>query len=233
MGSASATSLAIRGGAVRVLGYAGGVLVSLGAAAILVRHLGIDGFGRYVTVTSLIALVGGVTEAGIVVYGIREYVAAEPDDRERLMGGLLAVRLTLTLVGVGLAVCFALAAGYREALVLGALVAGGALLVQVVADVLSISLQARLLLGRLTFVELLRRVVALALIGALALAGAGLLPLLVASTVAAVVALAAVAWMVRSDVRARLVFDRRLWRESCPTRCPTRSLYRSPRCIST
>lgn len=213
MGSASATSLAIRGGAVRVLGYAGGVLVSLGAAAILVRHLGIDGFGRYVTVTSLIALVGGVTEAGIVVYGIREYVAAEPDDRERLMGGLLAVRLTLTLVGVGLAVCFALAAGYREALVLGALVAGGALLVQVVADVLSISLQARLLLGRLTFVELLRRVVALALIGALALAGAGLLPLLVASTVAAVVALAAVAWMVRSDVRARLVFDRRLWRE--------------------
>ena len=33
---------AIHGGAVRVAGYATGVLVSLGAAAILVRHLGIE-----------------------------------------------------------------------------------------------------------------------------------------------------------------------------------------------
>src|SRR5438874_12643061 len=59
------SALAIRGGALRVAGYAGGVLASLGAAAVLVRHLGIPGFGRFITVTSLIALVGGVTEAGI------------------------------------------------------------------------------------------------------------------------------------------------------------------------
>ena len=57
--------MAIRGGAIRVVGYASGVLVSLGSATILVRYLGISSFGRYVTVTSLIALVGGVTEAGI------------------------------------------------------------------------------------------------------------------------------------------------------------------------
>src|SRR5262245_25312338 len=72
---------AIRGGALRVVGYATGVLVSLGAAAILVRHLGIAGFGRYVTVTSLIALVGGVTEAGIVVYGIREFAIRDEQAR--------------------------------------------------------------------------------------------------------------------------------------------------------
>jgi O-antigen/teichoic acid export membrane protein len=207
------TSLAIRGGALRVLGYATGVFVSLGTATLLVRELGIPGFGRYVTVTSLIALVGGVTEAGIVVYGIREYTARDEPDRRHLMGNLLAMRLSFTLVGVGLAACFALASGYRQVLVLGTLVAGVGLLVQVVADVLSISLQAQLQLGRLTVVELSRRILALILIGTLALIGTGLLPFLAASTVAAAVALALVAWMVRSYLTIRLSFDWQIWRE--------------------
>jgi O-antigen/teichoic acid export membrane protein len=211
--ASNTTSLAIRGGALRVVGYATGVLVSLGAATILVRELGIPGFGRYVTVTSLIALVGGVTEAGIIVYGIREYIARDEPDRRHLMGNLLAMRLSFTLVGVGLAACFAVASGYPHVLVLGTLVAGVGLLAQVVADVLSVSLQAQLRLGRLTIVELIRRVLALILIGALALLGAGLLPFLAASTVAATVALALIAWMVRSYLTIRLTFDWRIWRE--------------------
>lgn len=210
---AGGAALAIRGGALRVLGYAIGVFVSLGTAAILVRELGIPGFGRYVTVTSLIALVGGVTEAGIVVYGIREYIARDEPDRRHLMGNLLAMRLSFTLIGVGFAACFALASGYRQVLVLGTLVAGVGLLVQVVADVLSVSLQAQLQLGRLTVVELCRRVLALILVAALALLGAGLLPFLAASTVAAAVALALIARMVRSYVTIRLSFDWQIWRE--------------------
>ncbi len=204
---------AIRGGALRVLGYTGGVLVSLATATILVRHLGIEGFGRYVTVTSLIALVGGVTEAGIVVHGIREFLLREDRDRGQLMGNLLAMRLTLAALGVALAVCFAVAIGYRQVMVLGALVAGAGLLVQVVADVMSVALQAHLLLGRLTAVELARRVLALVLIGALALAGAGLVPLLAASVLAGAAALTLIAWMVRPYVSLRPIFDLRMWRE--------------------
>src|SRR5437868_88654 len=87
--SSRAGELAIRGGAIRVVGYALGVVVSLGTATILVRHLGIPNFGRYVTVTSLIALVGGVTEAGIYVYGTREFAARIEPDRRRTMASLL------------------------------------------------------------------------------------------------------------------------------------------------
>jgi O-antigen/teichoic acid export membrane protein len=206
-------SLAIRGGALRVLGYTAGLLVSLGTATIVVRELGIPGFGRYVTVTSLIALVGGVTEAGIVVYGIREYVARREPDRRRLMGNLVAMRLSFTLVGLVLAVGFALASGYQQVLIFGTLVAGAGLLVQVVADVLSVPLQAPLHLGRLTAVELSRRVLALVLIGALALIGAGLLPFLAASTVAGAAALALLALMVRSSLTIQLRFERQIWRE--------------------
>jgi O-antigen/teichoic acid export membrane protein len=205
--------VAIRGGAIRVVGYALGVLVSLGTATILVRHLGVASFGRYVTVTSLIALVGGVTEAGIYVYGIREFGARAEPARRNVMAALLAMRLTFTLVGIGIAVVFALAVGYRQVLVLGTLVVGVGLIVQVIADVLSISLQAQLRLGRLAVVDLSRRVLALLLIGSLALVGASLLPLLAASAVAGAVALALVAWMVRSSIRIRLSFDWRAWRE--------------------
>jgi O-antigen/teichoic acid export membrane protein len=206
------SGFAIRGGAIRVLGYGSGALVSLATAAILVRHLGIDGFGRYVTVTALIALVGGVTEAGILVHGIREFLDSDARDRRRLIGNLIAMRLTLTTVGVALAICFALAIGYRQVLVLGALVAGAGLLAQVTADVLSVSLQAHMLLGRLTIVELVRRVLTLVLIAALSLAGANLLELIAAGAVSAVLALALIASLTRREVSPAPLFHRSIWR---------------------
>jgi O-antigen/teichoic acid export membrane protein len=203
---------AIRGGAGRALGYAGGVLVSLGTAAILVRHLGLATFGRYVTVTSLVALVGVVTEAGIVVYGMREFLAREGGARRGLMANLLALRLALTVVGVLVAVAFAAVAGYGHTLVLATLVAGAGLLFQVLADVLSISLQAQLLLGRLTLVELARRLLGLALVAGLALAGAGLVAFVAASSAAAAGAALLMAWTTRRFASVRLGFDLAFWR---------------------
>lgn len=211
--SPDAGAIALRGGAIRVAGYVAGVLISLGAATILVRHLGIPGFGRYVTVMSLIALVGGVTEAGTYVYGIREFTARAASDRQMFMSNLLTMRLGLAAVGAALAVCFSLVAGYKSVLVFGALVAGVGLLAQVTGDVLSISLQAQLELGRLTAVDLARRLLALVLIGLLALLGAGLLPLLAAQVVAGGVAVGLVAWIVRSSARIRLSFDVQAWRQ--------------------
>lgn len=205
-------AVAIRGGAIRVVGYIAGVLVSLASATILVRYLGVANFGRYVTVTSLIAVVGGVTEAGIYVYGIREFTSRAEPSRRRLMSNLLTMRLTLTLTGIAGALCFGLVVGYREVLVLGALVAGVGLLFQVAADVLSIPLQAELRLGRLTMVDLVRRLVALLLIGVLALLGASLLPLIAASTVAGAAALVMLAGVVRASIGIRLSFDWQAWR---------------------
>jgi O-antigen/teichoic acid export membrane protein len=212
----SATDLgaaAIRGGAIRVVGYIAGVLVSLASATILVRYLGVANFGRYVTVTSLIAVVGGVTEAGIYVYGIREFTSRAEPSRRGLMSNLLTMRLTLTLIGIAGALCFGLAVGYREVLVLGALVAGVGLLFQVAADVLSIPLQAELRLGRLTMVDLIRRLVALLLIGVLALLSASLLPLIAASTIAGATALVLLAGIVRGSIMIRLSFDWQAWRQ--------------------
>src|SRR2546427_5122774 len=109
---ADASGVAIRGGAIRTLGYAVGVVVSLATATLLVRHLGVRGFGRYVTVTSLIALVGGVTEAGIVVYGVRQFVGRNSWERRRLLANLLALRLVLSFARIKVAGWFGVAVGY-------------------------------------------------------------------------------------------------------------------------
>jgi O-antigen/teichoic acid export membrane protein len=204
---------AIRGGATRVLGYAGGVLVSLATATILVRHLGIAGFGRFLTVTSLIAVVGGISEAGIYLYGIREFVRRNDAERRSMMANLLGLRLTLASVGIGVAVVFALVAGYRSVLLIGAMLVGAGLLVQVTADVLSIPLQADLRLGTLTIVDLTRRLTALALVAALALVGAGLLPLFSVSFGSCLIALMLLAWLLRSSAAVRVGVAREAWRE--------------------
>jgi O-antigen/teichoic acid export membrane protein len=203
---------AIRGGAIRVAGYLSGVLVSLGSAAVLVRHLGIARFGNYVTVTSLVALIGGVSEAGIAVYGIREFAARGDTERRAMLADLLGMRVTLTAIGIAAAAAFGAVAGYRGALVLGTAVAGAGLLAQVVAEVLSVPLQSSLRLGRLAAVDLVRRLLALALIAGLAAAGAGLVPFFAVSIVAGAFALGMLASMVRADFTLRLAFDRRRWR---------------------
>jgi O-antigen/teichoic acid export membrane protein len=210
--STADSATAIRGGAVRVIGYAAGVLVSLGSATILVRYLGISSFGRFVTVTSLVALVGGVTEAGIHVFGIREFVAHEEPERGVLLAQLLSMRLALTATGIACAILFGLIVGYSTVLVLGTAVAGVGLLFQVASDVFSISLQARLQLGRLTVVDFSRRLLALLAIGGLALADASLLPFFATSTLAGAIALGLLAWLVRASLKLRLTVDVAAWR---------------------
>lgn len=196
----------------RVAGYALGVLISLGTATILVRKLGVTDFGRYVTAASLAALVGGLTEAGIYVYGIREFTLRDDAERRRLMANLLAMRLSLTSAGLGVAILFALVAGYRWVIVVGTVVAGSSLLVQVAADVLSVPLQAQLRLARLTAIDLARRTAVLVLVGGLALLDSGILLYLAASTVAGVLALVLLARSVRRSLAVRLRFDLRAWR---------------------
>ena len=53
----------IRGGTIRGLGYGLGVGLTAIASVFLLRYLGVDDFGRYVTVLSLMAIVSGITDA--------------------------------------------------------------------------------------------------------------------------------------------------------------------------
>ena len=55
----------IRGSALRSGAYVGGILLGLVSTPLMVRHLGVDDFGGFVAVSSLMFIANGLTEGGL------------------------------------------------------------------------------------------------------------------------------------------------------------------------
>ena len=204
---------AIRGGVLRGGGFVAGALLAAISAPLLVRSLGVVDFGRYTTVVSLLAIVGGLTEGGVAAVGTREYAVLEGPARDRLMRSLIGMRLALTLVGCAAAILFAIVAGYGTELVAGTMVASAALLVGVLQSTYAIPLHATLVVGRVVVAELARQALTVAIYGILVLAGAGLVSFL-AAPIGPLLGLLAVTFvLVRGQTPYRPSFDLAHWRE--------------------
>ena len=210
--SPAAGPAAIRGSALRVTGYAVSVALSVVSAALLTRHLGIEGFGQYTVVLALMAVVGGITEAGMTNIGIREYSTLEAAERDRLMSNLLGLRVVLTSVGVAAAVAFAALVGYDPVVVASTAVAGLGLLIAVIQLTYAVPLNSRLQLTSVTALEVGRQVILVASIVLLVLAGASLLGVMVAWPLSALVIALITAPLVSGSVPLLPAFDRVQWR---------------------
>jgi O-antigen/teichoic acid export membrane protein len=211
----------VRGGAVRIGGYAAGMLLTAAASIFLLRHLGVSGFGRYMTVVSLIAIVGGVTEAGLSAVGGRDLAVRAPGvERSRLLANLLGMRLALTPVGVLLAIVFAVAVGYGRTIILGTLLAGVGLILTSTQGTMALPLAVELRIGSLTALDVLRQAAMLAGIGVLVAASASLLPFFAMFIAVGAIVLAVTPLFLRSSFVWRPVFDRQVWttlvREALP-----------------
>jgi O-antigen/teichoic acid export membrane protein len=206
-----AGAAAIRGGAVRLAGYGGGVAFALASIPLLVRHLGVVDFGRYTLVVSIIAMVQGLTEGGLQAIGVREYSVLSAEDRDLMMRRLLALRVLATLTGIGIAVVFCLIAGYGSTIVLGTLVAGLGLLLLVLFNLLSVPLAAQLRFGWMTAADLARQGLATVLIILLVIAGAGIVPLLAVQIPAGLLAVGITLVLVRRMTPLMPTFDPGAW----------------------
>jgi O-antigen/teichoic acid export membrane protein len=203
---------ALRGGALRVLGYVVNALLGALTAALLFRHIGVDDTGLYVTAVSIAAIVGGLSDLGITAQGVRELSVRDDAGRRALMASLLGLRSALTTVGVVVAVAISVAIGYDAVVVAGVAITGAALLVQNYQTTLGLSLMSRLRLGAVTATDTGRQVLITAATAALVALGAGLTAFFVLAIPAAAVALVATLWLVRGDVPLLPRFDVREWR---------------------
>ena len=201
----------LRGGVLRAGGYVLGTLLSLAGIALITRHLGLEEFGRYSVVLSLITVVGAVTDAGMGTLGLREFSQRRGEDRDELMRTLLGLRLALTLLGAGCATLIALTLGYRAELVLGAVLAGLGLVLTVGQTTLGIPLGASLRNGTLAAIDLLRQALTLAGFATLVLLGAGTAAFLAVPIPAGVVLVVIVAVLVRGQVSLRPRVAPRAW----------------------
>lgn len=202
---------AARGGALRAAGYAAGMLLAVVSAPLLIRHLGVEDFGRYVTVLSLVAIAAGITEAGVAVIALREYASHARAERDRVMRDLLGIRIALTSAGVLAAIAFTIAAGYPPVQVIGTVAVGAAFLLNAAQALFAASLQGELRFGWVTVNELLRQALMVALVVVLVLAGAGLEAFFWSLVPASLVTLLLTAVLVRRLMPLRPAFRPRRW----------------------
>ena len=192
--------LALRGSALRVVGYGGGMLLALLSAPLLIRHLHQTGFGQYVTAVSIATIAAGLTEGGVNTIALREYAARTGAERNAAMANMLGIRLLLSAVGVAGAVAFAAVAGYSQPIVVGTAVASVGLTVQLIQTLVSVPLQGTMRLGWVAAADLLRNAITTVLIVALVIAGAGIIPLLAVSIPACLAALLMTARLARGSM---------------------------------
>lgn len=202
----------IRGGAIRGATYAATILLTAATVPLMTRHLGVADFGRFVTASSVVMIVAGVTEFGLSGIGTREYALAQPAERRALLANLLGLRSMLTVAGLAVAALLMVLASYPSVVVEGMLVSGLGLMLLNTQQTYSISLTAQLDWGVASVFELINAVVVAAGTVLLVLIGAQLFPFFFVSVASSAAALLASGVYLRRNISLLPMFDFPRWR---------------------
>lgn len=167
----------VRGGLIRGVGFGISTLFGLATAVLLLRYLGVDDFGRYATVSAVLGIVAGITDAGLTAVGSREIsVARTASERGDILSHLLVLRIVGASAGVLAGVAFTVIAGYDPAIVAGTALGGLGVVLISVQSMLTLPIWVELRIISLTSLEVLRNLLTLAGVAVLVLVGAELLP---------------------------------------------------------
>ena len=208
LNSPEAGARVIRGSLLRVASNVAGILIGIGIATLLLRHLGVDESGRYVTVLSLVAIIGTAADAGLNLTGGRDLATHEAAQGRVLIANFLGLRLMIAPVGLALLVGFALIAGYPSRMVVGTAFAGAGFFIGSIADAALLRLTVELRPGGLALVDLLRQAVTLVGVAALVALGAKLTPFFAVQILAGLCVVAITPRLVGKGAFPRPRFDR-------------------------
>lgn len=211
LGSGEAGGAAVRGGAIRVVGYILNAALGALAAAFMFRYLGRERVGVYVAAMAIAAIVAGLSDLGLSSLGLRELAVRDAASRAKLMRSLLGLRITVTAIGIAGAILFSLVVGYEPVIVAGVALAGASLLFQGAQGTLALSWMSRLRLGLITGTEVGGQVLNVTLTIAGVLIGAGVLYFIGIAIPVAVSLLVVTAWLLRRQVPLLPRVDRVEW----------------------
>lgn len=174
--SRETAGLVARGGLIRGVGFAFGVIFGVATSAILLRHLGVDDFGRYAAITALFGIVLGITDGGMTTIGTRELSLAKGSRaRSELSSALITLRAITALVGSLVAVAFSWIA-YGDPLAAGAVLVSISVVFQSAQAMTTVPLLAELRATPVALIDLARQALTLLGVAILAFFGATLLP---------------------------------------------------------
>jgi O-antigen/teichoic acid export membrane protein len=203
----------IRGGSLRAAANITGVLTGAISAPLVVRHLGVEAYGKLALVNSIVFVATALSEGGLTQVALRRYASSEAGEQRVLIAALLGLRVALTAVVTVLALAFGVVAGYPEVVLVGISLGMVALLLNVIWGTQLTNLMARLRLTGVAAIEMLRALSTTVFLVVLVVIGAGLVPFYVVAPAAAAVTFAATTYAVRGHVPLRPRFDAERWRE--------------------
>ncbi len=218
--SSGAGGRVIRGSAMRIGANVAGLGLGLITATLLLRHLGVDDSGRYVTVLSLAGIAVSIVDNGLNATASAALARLEPAARRQLHANVISQRLLVAVVAWFCLLAFALIAGYPEEMVAGTMLAGGGVLVVAIANAFLIPLIVELRNAGVALVELLRQVITLAGVALLVALGAQLTPFFALQLVVGVAVLAIVPLLVGRGGLVRPRFERSEQRALLATALP-------------
>jgi O-antigen/teichoic acid export membrane protein len=210
--AADAGARFIRGGIVRLLGFGLGLVFSLASVPLVTRHLGPSGYGYFGTVTAIVFIIAGFTEAGLTTLAIREYANRDAAGRTALLRNVIGLRISATAAAVLIAAGVAALIGSPSAITIGVLVAGAGLIVTIVAENFTIPLYVGLRLPMVSLLDTLRLGVLAATYVVMVVLGAGVITLLGATIISGSALLALSVLLLRRQVVVRPSFDIETWR---------------------
>jgi O-antigen/teichoic acid export membrane protein len=201
----------IRGGALLSASYFAGMLLTAVSVPFMTRGLGVDDFGLFVTASSAVMIIAGVSEAGLSGIGTREYVVADPGTRRRMLANLLGLRIALTVTGLVVGCAIMVALGYDDLIVTGVGIVGVGLLLTLFQDNWTVPLAGSLRWGWFSLLGFLRASVTAILVIGFALLGAGVMEYFLISIIAAATVFGLTAWKMRGHVEWLPGFERAEW----------------------
>jgi O-antigen/teichoic acid export membrane protein len=206
--SAGAGKKVIHGSALRLAANLASLVFALATATLLLRHLGVEESGRYVTVMSLAGIALAIVDQGLNVSASKDLTMTARDERRTLLENVVGQRIVVATVAWLCLVGFALAAGYPGEMVVGTALAGAGICLVAIGNSMLVPLTVDLRNAGIAVVEMLRAFVVLVGVALLVVAGAKLDAFLAIQVLVGLIVIAVVPILVgrRGVVRPR--FDR-------------------------
>ena len=210
--TAEAGPRVVRGSAFRSGAYVVSLGLSLVSVPFMIRHLGAVDYGYFITVSSIVFIIGGITEAGLTYAGIREVSTLEGEGRASYLRNLVGLRFALTIPGIAIAVGLTAVTGADAPIVYGTAIVGLGLILALTQQTYMIPLNAELRLGWVATLELLKQATLSACFIFFVLIGGALVDFFWASVIAGAAMIAATLLLVRQHGSLRPSFDFGTWK---------------------
>ncbi len=104
--SAGAGKKVIHGSALRIAANLGALIFALATATLLLRHLGVEESGRYVTAMSLVGIAVAIVDVGLNVSASKDLTMRPRDQRRDLLANVVGQRIVVASVALACQVAF-------------------------------------------------------------------------------------------------------------------------------